>query len=385
MIGSDPSIVAGVTGPRPLRIGVEATSILGAKTGIGAMTKALLERFGAEPDVELTALVVSWRGRWQVASSVPPGIESKSLVFPARLAHQLWQHLDWPVVKGFDVVHGPNFVVPPSAEGVEVISVHDFGPWHFPELVTSHARAYPRLVERALARGAHVHVDSAFVEGEAKEILGIEPDRIHVVRLGIDPREKGDRARGRERIGGPYVLALGTIEPRKDLPTLVRAMAEVRGSLPDLKLVVAGPDGWGTEVFEGSVQHNRLGDQVVRLGYVSDAERADLLAGAVCLAYPSIYEGFGLPPLEAMAAETPVITTRAGSLPEICGSAALYFEPTDASGLAAAIIEVVEDEVLARALTVAGTANITGFSWDRAATEMLDLYRRLAPDPSLGE
>ncbi|MCP3989215.1 MAG: glycosyltransferase family 4 protein [Actinomycetia bacterium] len=371
-----------MTGRHPLNIGVEATSLLGTKTGIGAMTKALLERFGAEPGLGVTALVISWRGRWQVGASLPPGIESQSLVFPARLAHQLWQHLDWPSVNGFDVVHGPNFVVPPSAGGAEVISVHDFGPWHFPELVTRHARAYPRLVKRALDRGAHVHVDSAFVEGEAEEILGIESDRIHVVRLGFDPQEQGVGARGRERIGAPYVLALGTIEPRKDLPTLVRAMAEVRGSLPDLKLVVAGPDGWGTEVFEGSVQHNRLGDRVIRLGYVSDVERADLLAGAVCLAYPSIYEGFGLPPLEAMAASTPVITTRAGSLPEVCGSAALYVEPQDASGLAAAIIEVVEDEVLAKALAVAGTAHIEGFSWDRAATEMLDLYRQLAPPRS---
>jgi glycosyltransferase involved in cell wall biosynthesis len=229
-----------------------------------------------------------------------------------------------------------------------------------------------------LARGAHIHVDSAFVESEAKEILGLDPDRIHLIRLGFDPQTQGDGARARERIGAPYVLALGTIEPRKDLPTLVRAMAEVTKTHPELKLVVAGPDGWGSEAFEGSIQTNRLGASTVRLGYVSDAERADLLAGAVCLAYPSIYEGFGLPPLEAMAAATPVVTTRVGSLPEICGSAALYVEPGDAPRLAASIIDVVEDKILAGALAAAGPAHVEAFSWDKTAAEMLDLYRRLS-------
>ena len=364
-------------GSRPLRIGVEATSLLGAPTGIGAMTRALLERFGPDPRLDVTGLVISWRGRSLVGYRLPAGVGARSLAFPARAAHRVWCHLDWPTVGGFDLVHGPNFVVPPAPGAAELVSLHDFGPWHFPQMVTAHARAYPRLIERALARGAHLHVDSAFVGCEAEEILGLERERIHVVRLGFDPQEDGVGERGQARIGAPYVLSVGTIEPRKDLPTLVAAMAQLWSSQPEVKLVVVGPDGWGTEAYEEAVRAVGGGGRIVRLGYVPAAERADLLAGAACLAFPSLYEGFGLPPLEAMAASTPVVTTTAGSLPEICGPAAHYVEPGDAAALATAIETVLTDHEAAQALVDAGHRQVGGYSWDTMASTMTDLYRTL--------
>jgi len=367
-----------VSSARRLRIGIEATSLLGARTGIGAMTRALLVRLGAVSDIDVTGIVISWRGRGQVETELPPGVANRSLLFPAQAAHRLWRRFNQPSLGGFDVIHGPNYVVPPGRGTPELVSVHDFGPWHYPDYVTSHARVYPELVQRALARGAHVHVDSAFVGAEAEEILGIDPERIHVIRLGFDSQDRGDPARAQARIGSRYVLSLGTIEPRKDLPTLVAAMAMVRHKAPDLRLVVAGPDGWGTESFATAVEFHQMEDRVVRLGYVSEAERADLLAGAACLAFPSIYEGFGLPPLEAMAASTPVITTTAGSLPEICGPAARYFPARSHDYLAEAIVEVTSDDVVASALVTAGHEQIRRYSWDRTAAEMLDLYRRLA-------
>lgn len=262
-----------------------------------------------------------------------------------------------------------------------MVSVHDFGPWHGPELVTAHARAYPALVARALERGAHVHVDSDFVGREAEEILSISRERIHVVRLGFDSQDEGDPARGRALAGGrSYVLALGTIEPRKDLPTLVAAMARVGEEHGEVRLVVAGPDGWGSEAFDDAVRHHGMGERLVRLGYVADAARADLLAGASCLAFPSIYEGFGLPPLEAMAAGTPVVTTTAGSLPEICGDAARFVEPGDAEALAAELALVLTDPEVGRSLVALGFENVQKFSWDTMAVEMSDLYHRLASD-----
>lgn len=363
----------------PLRVGLEATAILGARTGIGAMTKALVDRFACDPRLEATGLVVSWRGRSQVASALPTGISTRSLLFPARLAHRAWAHLRWPALRGFDVVHGPNFVVPPAPGAVEVVSVHDFSPWHHPQFVNPTARAYPGLVRRAVERGAHIHVDSAFVGAEAVDILGVPPDRVHLVHLGFDPQDQGEAVRGVELVGGPYVLALGTLEPRKDLPTLVAAMAQVWGGRHprEARLVVAGPDGWGSAAFAGAVEAHGAQDRVVRLGYVSDSDRADLLAGASCLAFPSLYEGFGLPPLEAMAAGTPVVTTTAGSLPEICGDAALQVEPGDPGALAGAIARVLDDPALASSLVDAGRDRIRAFSWDRAADQMVGLYQRL--------
>lgn len=343
------------------------------------MARALLQRFAVDPGLDVTGLVISWRGRRDVAAALPAGVDGRPLAFPARLAHRLWSRTDWPSLGGFDVVHGPNFVVPPARGAVELVSVHDFGPWHAPELVTAHARAYPRLVARAVRRGAHVHVDSAFVAREAEDILAIPRDRVHVIRLGFDAQDGGDSERGRLLAGGrPFVLALGTIEPRKDLPTLVAAMARLWALDPDSVLVVAGADGWGTEAFDSAVRHHGVGERVIRLGYVSDADRADLLAAADCLAFPSIYEGFGLPPLEAMAASTPVVTTTAGSLPEICGPAAHYVEPGDVDGLAREIEILRSDEVVAAELVEAGRIQVQGYSWDVMAKEMADLYRSLA-------
>ncbi|MGF1598263.1 MAG: glycosyltransferase family 4 protein [Acidimicrobiales bacterium] len=342
------------------------------------MTRALVERLSREPTIETTGILISWRGRSQLAEVLPVGIGSQAISFPARLAHRLWQVGDRPTVAGFDLLHGPNFVVPPTGGDPALVTIHDFGPWRFPELVTVHARAYPRLVERALARGAQVHVVSSFVAAEAEELLDIEPDRIHVIPNGFDRGRQGDPATGRRLAGGrPYVLAVGTIEPRKDLPTLVSAMAHVWAEVPELRLVVAGGDGWGIEAFDAAVAASPHPDRVIRLGYVSDDDRHDLLAGATCLAFPSIYEGFGLPPLEAMAQSTPVVTTTAGALPEVCRGAALLVGPRDPAALARAIVDVATDTSVAGALARAGCERARYYSWETMTGQMVDLYRKL--------
>lgn len=365
-----------------VRVAVEATSLLGPRTGVGAMTSALLERLAIVAGVDLTGVLVSWRGRRHFAARLPAGVRAKALVVPARLAHRLWQRIDRPVLRGFDVAHGPNFVVPPAPGASELVTIHDFGPWHNPGRVTPHARSYPILVDRALARGAHVHTVSTFVAGEARQLLGLPLERVHTIANGFASGPPGDGDRGRALGGGDYVLALGTIEPRKDLPTLVTAMADVWSDHPNVRLVVAGADGWGTEAFEAAVDRVGGRARVVRLGYVSDAERFDLLAGARCLAYPSVYEGFGLPPLEAMAQGCPVITTTAGALPEVCGDAALLVEPRNPAALAAAVTRVLSDDDQRDQLVEAGRARVVRYSWDRMADEMLALYEQLHQGPA---
>lgn len=360
-------------------VAIDATALVGPRTGIGVMTAAIFQRLSSRIDLDVRPLLVSLRGRRALAAQLPPGAESAMLWAPARLAHQLWQRFDRPAVRGFDVIHGPNFVVPPAANGRELMTIHDFGPWRDPDLVTAHARAYPLLVRRALARGAHVHVVSDFVRVEALERLGVDEERVHLIHNGFDPGERGEPKRGRAMVGGPYVLYVGTIEPRKDLPTLVAAMGEAWAGGIEHRLVVAGPDGWGTEAFEEAVaQLGPAAERVLRVGYVTDAERTDLLAGAACLAYPSRYEGFGLPPLEAMAQGCPVVTTRAGALPETCGPAARYVDIGDSSGLAAAVTDIVSDDRAAAELVAAGNDRIGEYSWDETADRLAGLYRSLA-------
>jgi glycosyltransferase involved in cell wall biosynthesis len=299
----------------------------------------------------------------------------------ARPLRELWKRVDWPPATWWtgavDVVHGLNFVVPPAGRAAELVTVHDLTCVRFPELCTADTLQYPALIRRALGRGAHVHAVSEFVADEVCEVFAAPRERVHVVANGVGAPEGGDADRGVARAGGPYVLALGTIEPRKDLPSLVAAFDAVATTHADLRLVVAGPDGWGTDAYTAAVRGAAHRDRIVRLGWVDDATRADLLAGASVFAYPSRYEGFGLPPLEAMAAGTPVVTTRAGALPEVVGDAALLVAPGDADELAAAIARVLDDAGEAKRLVEAGRRRVGAFSWDAAADQLVGVYRSL--------
>src|SRR5262249_29149575 len=163
-----------------------------------------------------------------------------------------------------------------------------------------------------------VHTGSEFVASEIADVFALPRDRIVCITWGLAPTGGGDPARGRMLAGSQrYVLAIGQIEPRKNLPRLVRAFDSVAAAHPDLRLVVAGPAGWDAETFAPARPGARQGDRVPPLGYVTATDRRDLLAGCSVFAYPSIYEGFGLPPLEAMQAGVPVVAAAAGSLPEV--------------------------------------------------------------------
>jgi len=195
---------------------------------------------------------------------------------------------------------------------------------------------------------------------------------------GIVPSATGDAAAG-HRIAGAdhYVLAIGTIEPRKNLPVLVDAFDRVATTHPDLHLVVAGRVGWGDDAFRTACARARHRSRIRALGYVSASARRDLLAGASLLAYPSRYEGFGFPPLEAMAVGVPVVAARAGAIPEVTGDAALLVDPDDPEGLAESLRRALDDPELRRDLVTRGRARVGCFSWPAMANEMTALYRKL--------
>jgi glycosyltransferase involved in cell wall biosynthesis len=305
----------------------------------------------------------------------------------ARPLREAWSRTDQPPIEWWtgpvDVVHGPNYVVPPSRRGAELVSIHDLTFVHHPELCTADTLAYPGLIRRALRRGATVHTGSAFVAAEIADEFGVDVGAVVVVPYGTRPLpadEPGtDAAAGQVLAGsGHYVLAVGTVEPRKDLPTLVGAFDRVAAARPDLALVLAGPDGWGAEALVEVIADSPHRDRIRRLGWVDEGQRAALLRGAAVYAYPSIYEGFGLPPLEAMAAGTPVVTSTAGSLPEVVGDAALTIAPGDADALADAIGRLLDDDGLVEDLRERGRRRAANFTWDVTAAGLVATYRRLA-------
>jgi glycosyltransferase involved in cell wall biosynthesis len=332
------------------------------------------------------AYAVSWRRRRLIDPLLPPGVSGRQHPMPARPLHALWRRFDSPPLERFvgpaDVVHGTNFVVPPTARAAAVVSVHDLTPVHHPELCDPATLAYPDLIRRALRRGAWVHTDSAFVAAEVVEAFGADPDRVRTVAPGVpDLPEAGgtEAAAVRARLLPPgaarYCLAIGTAEPRKDLPGLVRAFTAVAAQHADAALVLAGPEGWGEDELRDALDASPVRQRIVRTGWVEPLELAALLRGAQVLAYPSRYEGFGFPPLQAMRACVPVVATAVGSLPEVLGDGALLVQPGDLDGLAGALSGCLDDEALRARLIRAGLAWVRRFSWARCGAELEQLYR----------
>ena len=365
-----------------VRLALDATPLIGPGTGVAAFARGLLGAL-VERGADITAYALSWRGRGALASEVPPRTSVVSRPMVAGPLLRAWRRLPGPPIEWWtgevDVVHGTNFVVPPSRRAARVVTVHDLTAVRHPELCTPVTLQYPALVRRAVATGAFVHTPSDAVAAEVVELLGVAPERVCAVHNGVDPVDSGDARRGRALAGAErYVVAIGTVEPRKGLPTLVQAFDEVAADRPELHLVIAGPDGWGTPALEQAIAGATAQDRIRRLGYVDANERADLLSGAALLAYPSVYEGFGLPPLEAMSAGLPVVASDAGSLPEVLEGAAELVPARSVDAFAEALARVLDDDRLAATLVERGRQRAARFTWTACADGLMALYRDAA-------
>jgi glycosyltransferase involved in cell wall biosynthesis len=221
-----------------------------------------------------------------------------------------------------------------------------------------------------------VHTPSETVRAEVVEHFGAAPERVRAVAHGVAAADGEGGVLPDGLDGVPYLLSLGTAEPRKDLPGLVAAFDVAAARQPEIRLVLAGPAGWGEAALAGAVAGAAHRDRIVRLGWVSPGVRAALLRHASVFVYPSKYEGFGLPPLEAMAAGVPVVATRAGAVPEVVNGAAVLVEPSDPEALADAVSGVLSAGAGERsAMIEAGRAHAARFTWARCAAGLESLYR----------
>lgn len=372
-------------------VALDATPLLGRRTGIGVYCAGLLGALAHRPELSVRAYAVSWRRRSGIVGHLPPGVDRVLAPMPARPLHASWRRLAAPPAEWFtgpvDVVHGTNYVVPPTRHAAAVVSVYDLTTVRYPQLCDPATLAFPTMIRKAVARGAWVHTLSQFVADEVVDVLGVDPARVRAVWSGIPvlsdvESPPAEEAGGRlPRPGAPYVLAVGTVEPRKDFPGLVAAFDRLAGEVSELCLVLAGGEGWGTDELDraiASISSPAVRARVVRMGWVDDQELAGLVAGAAVLAYPSRYEGFGFPPLQAMAAGTPVVATAVGSLPEMLGDAALLVPARDPDALADGLAQVLASVEVADRLRRDGARRAAELTWERCAAGMADLYDEAA-------
>lgn len=272
-----------------------------------------------------------------------------------------WTRLAWPPAErwlgAFDVLHFQQWMAPPQRAGLRSTMLHDLVPLRFPEWTTRRTRSMHRLQYEAAKRCDVVFVNSAYTGRDVVERLGLEEERVRVAHPGVDPvfRPEGERA----DLGRPYALTVATLEPRKNLGVLLDALPRLRD---DLSLAVVGAAGWG--------EQPRLDvPGVIRLGRVDDEELARLYRGAACVVYPSFFEGFGMPIVEAMACGAPVVASAHPSLDEAGGGAALRAEPESPDAFVAAIRQALDraDDLRAK-----GLEHARGFTWRAVGEAFLE-------------
>jgi glycosyltransferase involved in cell wall biosynthesis len=283
------------------------------------------------------------------------------------------------------------FVAPLFSPCPTVVTVLDLSFLRFPEAFKTFNRLYLGLMTRvSVRRASRVIAISESTRQDVIALLGASPDRVHRVYCGVDsafrplPRAEVDAFRRRKSLPERFILNLGTIEPRKNVMRLVEAYASLVTSAPgemaDVPLVVAGGKGWLADPIYRRVQELGMHDRVRFVGYVPEADKQLWYNAATCFCYPSLYEGFGLPPLEAMACGVPVITADAASLPEVVGDAGLTVPPLDVGALAEALRRVLLDPALRADLAVRGRARALRFSWTEAARQTAQIYALAGED-----
>ncbi len=344
-----------------MRVGLDATPLLGARTGIGRYTGSLLAALAGGPD-ELVQTAFTLRGRLAPV----PGVEVRQRPAPARGLQAAWARGEWPPVElltgRLDVFHATNFVLPPLRRARGVVTVHDLAFLRMTETVSAASARYRALVPRSIGRASVVLTPSETVAEQVRQAYAPAVPVVavpHGVDAGWSAATPPD-AEPRARLGLPaeYVVFVGTLEPRKDVATLLAAHALLRDAPP---LVLVGPPGWGEQLDVTGC---------VTPGFLDDDDLRPVVAGASALVLPSRDEGFGLPVLEALAAGTPVVCSDLPVLREVGGTHAAYAPVGDVEAFAAALAGVLADPPDPSP----GRAYATDFTWARCADRHRDAY-----------
>ncbi len=298
-----------------------------------------------------------------------------------RAIAKAWR-FGFPPIEAFtgslDVYHGTNCFSAPTRKARRIVTVHDLTPLLFPQWHTREVRNYASELRRTIHQQDLIITISEATRRDLERCLGVPPDRVRVIPLAaaghFRPPTSATLPEVLERLGihRPYVLHTGTLEPRKNLVRLLAAFAQ---ATDDHDLVLVGTRGWLSSEIHSAIERLNLGDRVKITGYIAPEDLPAVYAGAAVFCYPSLYEGFGLPPLEAMACGTPVITSGISSLPEVVGDAAILIDPNEEETITDALSRVLSDRTLQQDLRQRGLARAATFDWARTARETVAAYQ----------
>jgi len=370
-------------------IGIDYTPAHEQGAGIGRLVREMILALSQEETEHDFKLFVSGAKNTELTPIFPPHFQWKSTRITPDWLARIWQRLLLPLpietfVGDVDLYHATDFVLPPTRSRTKtIVTVHDLSFVRTPETASPRLKVYlDKVVPRSIHRADHVIADSSATKADLMSIYGLTAEKISVVLSGVNSRftpvEQPDYVRAKYNIPEkPFVLAVGTVQPRKNFARLIEAVHAVREEGLDIDLVIAGGKGWLADAMYDTINRLNVGDYVHLIGFVEDADLPALYSAADVFAFPSLYEGFGLPVLEAMACGTPVITSNVSSLPEVAGDAAICVNPYDVTALQRAIRIMFDDDVLCKNLIEKGFEQAKRFSWQQSAKDLLAVYSKV--------
>jgi glycosyltransferase involved in cell wall biosynthesis len=369
-----------------MRVCIDVQSAIAQRAGVGRYTRQLAENLCLTSDSDELELFYFDFMRKGVPFNAPNAARVPVRWCPGRLAQAAWKTISWPPFDFFagqsDVYHFPNFIIPPLSRGKSVVTIHDASFLRFPQFAEEkNLRYLTTKIRDTVNRADAIITDSEFGAQEIESLLNADPARIFPIHLGISgdfkpvDKELVKATLALLGIDRPYILAVGTLEPRKNIELLIETFEKLTSFSG--YLVLAGMTGWKCEPILKRIESSHCAARIRRINYVDDSQLPSLYSGAQVLALTSLYEGFGFPPLEAMACGTPVVSSHGGSLSEVLGGAALFVEQFESDLWAVQIGRALSDADLRQRLITDGKKQAAKYTWRETALKTWKVYRGL--------
>lgn len=375
-----------------MKVSIELQPCLKNKSGIGVYTYELTKRLQNFRDIEFEGNIFNFFNRNFIERDIEGiGINRNICsLFPYGVYRRIWSYV--PIKYNFlfkrnaDIYQFFNFIVPPNISGKVITAIHDLTYILYPDTMNNaNKKRLEKDMKKTINRADYIITISENSRRDIIKYLNVNEDKIEVIYPGVDEMYKcilSDReiidVKDKYNIHGKYFLYLGTLEPRKNIETIIKAYNLFNKSNKDnIKLVLAGKKGWLYDNIFELVKEFKIGDKVIFTDYVEDKDKPVLYQGAEIFLFPSLYEGFGIPVVEAMASRTPVITSNSSSLPEVAGKAAIITEPLDYKKISDSIRLILNDSKLREEMIAEGIKQADKFNWDKSAEKLKNIYSDL--------